>query len=82
MNKKERIKTVRAMDRMTRCINDEEIFMTWLSLGVADGDCNGTDEDLECYVEDDDDFKELLALFSRLMVRASKDGLYCDGVCC
>ena len=41
MDKKTRIKrgeTVLAMEHMARCINDEDIFWSWLSVGVADGD--------------------------------------------
>ena len=34
----ERAKVVRAMDLLCRCINDEEVFMPWLMVGVADGD--------------------------------------------
>lgn len=82
MNLKERAKVVRAMETIARCINDEEIFMPWLSVGVADGDIteDTTDEDLEYYCEDDN-FAELMELFLRLMARAKKDGgLYCDGV--
>ena len=38
MNLKERAKVVRAMDLLCRCINNEDVFMPWLSVGVADGD--------------------------------------------
>lgn len=77
-----RAKVVRAMETLCRCINNEDIFMPWLSVGVADGDItkDTTDEDLEYYCEDDN-FAELMELFLRLMARAKKDGgLYCDGV--
>lgn len=54
MNIKERIEIVKAMDLLCRQINDEEVFMTWLIYGVADGDVEiGDDERLECYVDDD-----------------------------
>ena len=81
MNLKERAKVVRAMDTLCRCINDEEVFMPWLSVGVADGDITSetTDEDLEWYCEDDT-FAELMWYFLRRMKLAAKDGLYCDGV--
>lgn len=78
----ERAKVVRAMETLCRCINNEDIFMPWLSVGVADGDIteDTTDEDLEYYCEDDN-FAELMELFLRLMARAKKDGgLYCDGI--
>lgn len=82
MNLKERADIVRAMEMIARCINNEDIFMPWLSVGVADGDIteDTTDEDLEYYCEDDN-FAELMELFLRLMARAKKDGgIWCDGV--
>ena len=53
MNTKERIEKVRAMETLARSINDERVFLTWLSLGVADGDIteNTPDEELEFYNE-------------------------------
>ena len=77
-----RAKVVRAMETLARCINDEDIFDSWLMLGVADGDINGSedDEDIEYYCEDDT-FAELMGLFLRLMKRAAKSGgLYEDDV--
>ena len=81
MNLKIRAKVVRAMDLLCRCINDEDVFMPWLSVGVADGDITSetTDEDLEWYCEDDN-FSELMLVFLRRMKYAAKDGLYVDGV--
>ena len=81
MNLKERAKVVRAMDLLCRCINDEDVFMPWLSVGVADGDITSetTDEDLEWYCEDDN-FAELMSVFLRRMKYTAKDGLYVDGV--
>lgn len=79
---KNRIEMVRAMECVARSINDEDIFESWLMCGVADEDIreDTVDEDLEYYVEDEN-FKELMDLFLRLMVRASKSGgLYCGGV--
>jgi len=82
MNKKARVEMVRAMDTIARSCNDEEVLMYWLSLGVADGDCEGPDEDLETYFEDDEDFSELMGTFLKLMSSAKKSGgLYCDRVC-
>lgn len=77
-----RAKVVRAMETLCRCINNEDIFMPWLSVGVADGDITEgtTDEDLEYYCENDN-FAELMELFLRLMAKAKVDGgLYCDGI--
>lgn len=82
MKKTERIEVVRAMETIARCINNEEIFMGWLMVGVADGDITPetTDEDLEYYIEDDT-FGELMGTFLRKMAQARKDGgLYCDGI--
>ena len=81
MNLKERAKVVRAMDLLCRCINDEDVFMPWLLVGVADGDITSetTDEDLEYYCEDEN-LAELMYYFLRRMKYAAKDGLYVDGV--
>lgn len=82
MKLKERAEVVRAMETMVRCINNEDYIMPWLSIGVADGDINNdtTDEDLECYCEDDN-FADLMSLFLRLMSKAKENGgLYCDRV--
>ena len=79
----ERAKMVSAMEFIARQINDEGVFEGWLISGVADGDIPygtlGDPDDLECYLGDED-FAELMELFLRLMRRAGKDGLYCDGV--
>ena len=82
MNLKKRTEVVRAMETLARCVNDEEVFESWLMCGVADGDITSetTDEDLEYYCEDDN-FSDLMGLFLRLMARARKSGgLYEDGV--
>ena len=83
MAKEERVKVVRAMDTIARCINDEEVFVPWLSVGVADGDCADDVPDsyiLEYYC-DSGTFRELLECFMRRMRGALKSGgLYCDGV--
>lgn len=84
----ERIKMVKAMEYIVRQINDEEIFMSWLTIGVADGDIKygdlayyGEDDEAYYYAEDDDTFAELMQLFLRLMSAANKDGgLYCGNV--
>ena len=87
IDKKERADMVRAMDRIVRCVNNEDLFWPWLSDGVADGDVNGTetDEDLEWYYEDERTFADLMGLFLRIMksacVKNENGGLYCDYVC-
>lgn len=83
MKLKERANVVRAMELLVRSVNNEELIMPWLMYGVADGDINEntTDEDLMCYVEDDEDFAEIMALFLRTMNNARLDGgLYVDRV--
>ena len=82
MKIKERAKVVRAMETIARCINHEGIFESWLMAGVGDGDINKetTDEDLEYYCRDEE-YKELMTLFLKLMFRASANGgLYSDGI--
>ena len=88
MNKTERIKMIKAMEYIARNLHDEEIFESWLSVGVADGDIEYgnleiTPDDLENleYYTEDGNFKDLMWLFLRMMKRANESGgLYCDGV--
>ena len=81
MNKAERIKMVRAMDFIARCANDEDIIYDWLMCGVADGDCEFEDEHLETYIEDDNDFRDLMDCFlNRMLAVCKSGGLYCDKV--
>lgn len=86
MNKIERVKMVKAMEFIARQVNDENVFMSWLSVGVADGDIaygdmNPVDEDVEWYAEKDERFADLMDVFLRIMSRAYKSGgLYCDNV--
>lgn len=86
MNKIERVKMVKAMEFIARQVNDENVFMSWLSVGVADGDIaygdmNPVDEDVEWYAEEDERFADLMDTFLYIMSRAYKSGgLYCDNV--
>ena len=83
MNKQKRIEVVKAMETLARSINDERVFLTWLSLGVADGDIteNTPDEELDFYIEDDTSFADLMHTFLRCMSGAYKSGgLYVDKV--
>lgn len=82
-NRGERCEVVRAMETIARCVNDEDVFCSWLLCGVADGDIDydTEDEDLEIYIQDDT-LSELFDVFLKIMVRARKSGgLYVDGVC-
>lgn len=87
---KERVALVKAMDFICRNINDEDVFMPWLSVGVADGDIpyntlidqvtEDEIENLEYYAEDET-LSELMYFFLRRMVKAKKSGgLYCNRV--
>jgi len=83
MDTKKRCEIVRAMELLARAVNNEDIFYSWLMVGVADGDIgpNTTDEDLSCYIEDDEEFADLMDTFLRLMRNAHEDGgLYVDGI--
>lgn len=78
----ERIKLVRAMEMLARAVNDESIFMEWLSIGVADGDINNytPDDELEWYAQDEE-FADLMDTFLDIMSKARKSGgLYFDGI--
>lgn len=88
-NKLEKVKMIKAMEYIARQINDEDIFMSWLSGGVADGDIEYGDFDFThikedeayYYAEDDENFADLMATFLRCMARAKKSGgLYCGNV--
>ena len=85
MDKKTRIKRgeiVLAMERLARCINDKDVFWSWLCAGVADGDVSSyttpESENLDYYCEDDN-YAELLTLFNLLMHRAWLSGGLYDG---
>lgn len=77
MNLSRRAKVVKAMETMARCVNDEEVFYSWLLCGIADGDIDEgtTDEDLEFYCGDET-FADLMERFLDLMTAAKKSGVY------
>ena len=88
MDTTKRIKMVKAMEFITRQINDEGVFEGWMIGGVADGDIKYGDlevrdedrEDLAVYIEDES-FADLMHTFLYLMKNASRSGgLCCDGV--
>ena len=88
MNAMERVKMVKAMEYITRQLNDENIFYSWLAVGVGDGDIEYGDleatpesaEELDYYIEDAT-FADLMHTFLTLMSRAKRSGgLYCDGI--
>ena len=83
---KEQAKMIIEMDNIARCINDENIYYSWLRGGVPDGDIPYKDtismEDINEVAEmyDEYDFKVFVGCFLRCMKSAGKDGLYVDGV--
>ena len=82
MNTKKRCDLVRAMEMLVRSVNNEDFIMTWLRIGVADGDIQPetTDEDLDYYIEDAA-FADLMDTFLHIMGNAQQDGgLYFDGI--
>ena len=80
----ERKKMVLAMEYIVRHLNDEDDLVSWLCLGVADGDIPEESLDVDdvddCYIEDSE-FQELMECFLRRMKNAARgSGLYCDRV--
>lgn len=87
MTKKNEIarrKAVLSMEYLARQINDEQIFMHWLTVGVADGDItlgNLTDlDEVDEYYIEPDNFSHLMQVFLVCMKYAINDGLYCGGI--
>ena len=71
-NLKERKQLILAMETVVRSINEEGISDGWLMCGVADGDLNddSTWEDVDdFYVEDDENFADIMSCFVRTMRR-------------
>ena len=79
-----RKKMVLAMEFIARCVNDEDVFEPWLTIGVADGDISRESLDtaeVDDYYVDDDNFRDLMDGFLRMMALAKEyGGLYCDGI--
>lgn len=81
----ERTRMVKAMEYISRQINNENVFDGWLMNGVADGDIEygdfaPVDDNVDLYIEDES-FADLMACFLRIMERAKKSGgLYCGGI--
>ena len=83
MKREERAKMVAAMEYICRHINDELVFESWLSVGVADGDIAYGDfsGNVDDYYLENDNFAELMGRFLKRMALAKKyGGLYCDNV--
>lgn len=82
MNKNIRKDNILAMERLVRCINNEEIIESWLMCGIPDGDIkNYTRDEVDDYFTEDKNLKDLITLFLKLMTKANNDGsLNIDGV--
>lgn len=84
MDATERKKMVLAMEFIARQINNEEVFEGWLMCGVADGDLEYGEWDVDNvddYYIEDGPFKDLMSCFLRRMSGAYRSGgLYCDKV--
>lgn len=85
MNVTERAELVKAMDLIARCINDENVFESWLISGMPDGELESSDNwddeyGLGWYIQDER-FAELMDTFLNVLAKARKHGgLYCDNV--
>ena len=83
---KAQAKMIIEMDNIARCVNDENIFDSWLMGGVPAENIpykdtismGDLDEVAEMY--DEYEFKMFVGCFLRCMKSAGKDGLYVDGV--
>jgi len=72
----ERTLMVKAMEFIVRHINNEHYCDLWLMCGVADGDFEPDDPNVDYYI-DNDNYGDLQDLFLKLMSRAYKDGGLC-----
>ena len=90
MNAETRIKMVKAMEFISRQINDEEIFCNiWLTNGIADGDIEYGDlsiksddtVSLDYYIQDHN-FSDIIGIFLMCMSKAYRgnSGIFCDDV--
>lgn len=69
----QRIDTLKYMDKLIRCVNDEEngVFESWLSLGIPDG---STDADYIDMALNIDTYNELCVLWAELMSSMLMEG--------
>ncbi len=73
---KERVKLLRAMETIARCVNDEDVFELWLAEGIPDGEIkeNTTDEEIEWLAEDTDSMLDIMDTFVKLMKNTYRNG--------
>ena len=84
MNAVDRKKMILAMEYIARQVNDEEVFMDWLSDGFPDGALKSGEWNVEKVDDDfieDETFRGLMDCFLNLMSDAKESGgLYCDDI--
>lgn len=69
-----RVELLRAMNTVCESLNNGEIYVSWLTCGIADGDCASmNDDELFDYYGDDDTFADIMACFCRIMGYALND---------
>lgn len=67
----ERKEVVELMDEFLReYIDDEEVFMIWLTYGVPDG---ADESDYDFFANDDDEYEELVDLFNEVYERDNEE---------
>ena len=64
ITKETRITQLKAMHELMMCANDEEIYMSWIALGVPD--CPSED-DFEYIAENDEEYNDCFNLFVALI---------------
>lgn len=69
----QRIDTLKYMDKLIRCVNDEEngVFESWLSLGIPDG---SSEDDYIDMASNIDTYNELCVLWAELMSSMLMEG--------
>lgn len=64
-----KIALVKRMDKIVTSLNDEELIESWLIGGCPD--CS-TEEDYKWFAEDEEEFLDLVSLFTRITMKAIK----------
>lgn len=64
--KESRVAQLKAMHKLMCMANDEEIYMTWIMMGVPD---EPQEDDFEWIAEDDQAYEECFDLFVRLIAK-------------
>lgn len=75
-NTNEKFETLRSMNTIIKSMNDESAYDAWIYI-IPDG--ADDDELQEIAEEDDESFKDACKLFTKLVKKYMKYGLYIDG---